>query len=519
MRKSRVAGVVLVLSALTAPANLLHSDDNFAQRRDQIKKFADLLQTYTDQEFQQASRELLRPSNASASRSKVLGALYNDLASLEYLQSLKTGPSPAIRGEVKASLQKTLKSGGIETGAEPDVSALEPKLLTKSSWYGDLMNGLRSNSADSYYRYRGAAVVAVRGGREIQLSPDISKWVGSVDEKSKALTRASDPSQQAALHYETGRLYEQLSKALTESRPPEPGKASSGELSPKQIYQKDAPGTVLVLSYNNDGKGELGTGSVIDGTGKILTNAHVTFPDGSPSPYSTIQIFFKPAQLTGNPKKDLVKAYGARVIASNADWDLAVLSLEEKPDGLAVIPLADADSVAPGDPVVAIGHPEQGGLWTLTSGVISTVVANLGGVEGKDVFQTDASINRGNSGGPLLNRSGALIGVNTSMARKAADGLTITSVNFSVKSNVVKNWIAKAGVPVNYQDSPSVDAAPAAPEAAPAAAPRAADALAAQTEIVTPKNPYKIDDVIHEQMAELENMMKEMRPFARKPVK
>src|SRR5439155_16151077 len=98
--------------------------------------------------------------------------------------------------------------------------------------------------------------------------------------------------------------------------------------------------------------------------------------------------------------------------------------------------LGDDSGVEPGDPVVAIGHPEQGGLWTLTQGVVSTVIADLGGVAGKNAFQTDASINRGNSGGPLIDRSGNIIGVNTSMARKAADGLTITSVNFSVRASV-----------------------------------------------------------------------------------
>jgi serine protease Do len=137
--------------------------------------------------------------------------------------------------------------------------------------------------------------------------------------------------------------------------------------------------------------------------------------------------------------------------------DLALLELEEKPINPRLVPIGDSEAMETGEPVLAIGHPEQGGLWTLTKGVISTVLADLGGVPGKDVFQTDANINRGNSGGPLLNSNGALIGVNTAFARKAADGLAILSINFSVKSNIVKDWLAKTGVKVAYAEAPPAE--------------------------------------------------------------
>jgi len=62
---------------------------------------------------------------------------------------------------------------------------------------------------------------------------------------------------------------------------------------------------------------------------------------------------------------------------------------------------------------VAIGHPEQGALWALPTGVISAEVDNFNGVKGKQVFHTETGLNRGNSGGPLLDGEGWMIGVNT----------------------------------------------------------------------------------------------------------
>jgi serine protease Do len=74
-------------------------------------------------------------------------------------------------------------------------------------------------------------------------------------------------------------------------------------------------------------------------------------------------------------------------------------------------------------------------------------------VPGKHVFQTETGLNRGNSGGPLIDENGQQIGVNTSMARKAKDGLAITSISFAVKSSVAKEWLAKQGVQVAYAKS------------------------------------------------------------------
>jgi len=318
------------------------------------------------------------------------------------------------------------------------------------------------------------------------------------------------------------------------------------DLSAKDIYRKDGPAVVLILCSNPSGKGELGTGSVIDGQGRVLTNAHVVIDDATGQPFPSVHVYLKPANVTGDPKRDLVDPITATVERYDRALDLALLDLQSKPRA-PLMPIGDDSTVSPGDPVVAIGHPEQGGLWTLTQGVVSTVIANLGGVDGKDAFQTDASINRGNSGGPLINASGSLIGVNTSMARKAADGLTITSVNFSIRSSVVRRWLgadapalvasvapaaaAPAG-PVSPSTPPDAPAAPAAPPAnaeavpptpaAPAAVapatptPPAAPAAAlppppaSKPKMLTPAKPYHIDSVIAAQIKQMEDLGDDM---------
>ena len=118
------------------------------------------------------------------------------------------------------------------------------------------------------------------------------------------------------------------------------------------------------------------------------------------------------------------------------------------PKPLPVVDVSESGRARIGDRVVAIGHPEQGGLWTLTTGVISAEVDNFNGVKGKHVFQTETGLNRGNSGGPLLDGEGRMIGVNTAIARVASDGLPITSISFSLKSSVATQWLREQGVGV-----------------------------------------------------------------------
>jgi serine protease Do len=307
---------------------------------------------------------------------------------------------------------------------------------------------------------------------------------------------------------------------------------------PKQIYQKAGPGVVFVFASAGSKRGSVGTGSIIREDGFVITNAHVFKVKGSSKLVTNISIFLKPHRLTGSHKKDLSKGYKGKIVAYDIPLDLALVKMVGVDVPLTVVDFADSEEVGIGDQVYAIGHPEQGGLWSLTTGVISAYRKDYGGVRGKDLFQTDASINRGNSGGPLLNEDAKMVGINSLIARKAADGLTITDVNFSIKTNVALNWLNKKGYHFTMTKAASSEygetsaKTPKKPEKK--VEPNKVEPLKkkkkkeivteepskpekkVKTEklgtgkILTKRNPYKINELLDD-MREMEDMMDEMR--------
>ena len=504
---------------------------SLAEKRKKLADTADFIRSLSEDDYKDVSRGIMRGHNPHmryfASRSTALQTVYTSLAALEYRAAQDAGLPAEKKQEVETALQ-TLT-------ADEASLAVNPANLSETGWWQSFNTYV--NAEPRYNRSSVTAVAAVRGGRKIQTENDkkIAKLHKKLDAIKASLETEASAEVQAGLYMESAQTYQELASAAVEdaARPvagapkaKAPAASSGGEMSPKAVYQRASPAVVLVMCVGGDGNGELGTGSVINDAGQILTNAHVVIRSSTKEPYEKIRIYFKPAHISGDTKRDLVNPYEAKVVSFDRAMDLAVLELDEKPAILTVLPLGDSETVDAGEPVVAIGHPEQGGLWTLTTGVVSTVVSSLGGVKGKDVFQTDASINRGNSGGPLIDRRGALIGVNTSMARKAADGLTITSVNFSIKSSVVKNWLAGAGLGGRYtvmDPSATSEIAAAQPEEAPKAEtsveekPTAVEKPAVAPKpkaeapaILTPKKPFKIADVIEQQMAEMEDLEKEM---------
>ena len=191
---------------------------------------------------------------------------------------------------------------------------------------------------------------------------------------------------------------------------------------------------------------------------------------------------------------------------------------------------SDSDLVSIGDPVIAIGHPEQGGLWTLTTGTISSHINNYGNIPGKNVFQTETSLNRGNSGGPLINRHGHIVGVNSMISRKAQDGLAITGINFSIKSRVAVNWLGSIGLKFELaslkpdQNSPPSVANNAGivpvpkeivlapkPEAKKPPPPKLKQVIPKEPRILTKIRPYKDKDLLRQVEDEMEDMMDEMK--------
>jgi serine protease Do len=167
----------------------------------------------------------------------------------------------------------------------------------------------------------------------------------------------------------------------------------------------------------------LGSGVVINAEkGYVVTNNHVV--DNA----TKIQV-----QLSDG------RRYDAKVIGKDPRSDIALIQLQEFKN-LTAIKMADSDSLRVGDYTVAIGNPYGLGE-TVTSGIVSALGRSGLNVENYENFiQTDAAINRGNSGGALVNLNGELIGINTAIL--APDGGNI-GIGFAIPSNMVKNLTAQ----------------------------------------------------------------------------
>jgi len=140
----------------------------------------------------------------------------------------------------------------------------------------------------------------------------------------------------------------------------------------------------------------LGSGFVIDPTGYIITNNHV----------------IDEAEEVNVTFSDHSK-YKAKIIGRDKKTDLALLKIEAKKD-LPFVPLGDSDGMRVGDWVIAIGNPYGLG-GSVTQGIISARQRSINAGPFDDFLQTDAPINRGNSGGPLFNLKGEVIGINTAI--------------------------------------------------------------------------------------------------------
>ena len=213
--------------------------------------------------------------------------------------------------------------------------------------------------------------------------------------------------------------------------------------SAKELYQRLSPGVVCILAMRDGVDGcSLGTGSIIDARGRVLTNCHVITVDGKLA--DKVLVFRKPTELSGDVQRDLKEPLAARVVKVDGAIDLALLELPAG-DYTPVLKL-DAERAVPGEPAVAIGHPGHGGLWTLTTGTVSSFLADHGGVAGKNVYQTETAVNPGNSGGPLISGAGTIIGVNTFVIRQNEAGVVLQGLQFALTSQVALAFLEGAGL-------------------------------------------------------------------------
>ena len=204
---------------------------------------------------------------------------------------------------------------------------------------------------------------------------------------------------------------------------------ANGTLTVGEIAKRDTAGVVEVdVTSSSQGsfpsgggsRSAEGTGFVYDTNGDILTNQHVV--DGATS----VSVKFSDGST-----------YKGTVVGSDASTDVAVVHVNAPASKLVPLTLADSSNVQVGDGVVAIGNP-FGLPGTVTSGIVSAVGREITAPDSTPIegaIQTDAAINHGNSGGPLLNMKGEVIGI-TSQIESDSGGND--GVGFAVPSNTVR---------------------------------------------------------------------------------
>jgi len=172
-------------------------------------------------------------------------------------------------------------------------------------------------------------------------------------------------------------------------------------LSVSEIVRRESPAVVLIEAGGANGQGGLGSGFLIDRDGHVLTNAHVVEDSDT-----TTVTFSDGTERT------------ARILGVDTSTDLAVLKIPQVPEGIQPVRLGSSGALVVGQDVVAIGNP-YGLERTATTGIVSALERTIEAPNGfaiQNAIQTDAAINQGNSGGPLFDRAGRVIGMNTQIA-------------------------------------------------------------------------------------------------------
>ena len=187
-----------------------------------------------------------------------------------------------------------------------------------------------------------------------------------------------------------------------------------------KIFEDSAPAVVFIETVSPPGHG---TGALISNDGLIFTNAHVVGDS------KKVNIYFKPKNANKYSREDY---HTGVVVNINKTVDLALIKLTRNPVGIKPLNLANPSSIKVGQDVHAIGHPGNFAQWTYTRGYIGQILNNhewlIDGVnfKAKTIIQSQTPIMGGNSGGPLLNDDGLIIGVNTYVADYVAANYSVS---------------------------------------------------------------------------------------------
>lgn len=201
------------------------------------------------------------------------------------------------------------------------------------------------------------------------------------------------------------------------------GDSREGEMSLQEIYETNIPAVVSISAATGSGS-STGTGVVLSANGYLVTNYHVI--------RQALAI-----NVTLTDEREL----RATLVGEDPVSDLAVLRVDA--EDLTPAQFGDSDGVRVGDSVVAIGDPLGVELrGTMTDGIVSAISRDVQ-VDGRvmNLIQTNAALNSGNSGGPLINRFGQVIGINTMKIGTLADSSGVEGLGFAIPSATVKEIV------------------------------------------------------------------------------
>jgi 2-alkenal reductase len=256
----------------------------------------------------------------------------------------------------------------------------------------------------------------------------IGKSAGWLDQGAKTVVVRAQPAAPLS-----------LPAAATAKVPPLTG----NRFQPEQIFARRSPGVVTIFAYFGNPASQTtevsqGSGFVISPKGYVLTNSHVITNAGESAAVRPAEHLF------------LEFADGDRVEAKVVGWDLyddvGLLRVDPKAHRLAPVPLGESASVVVGEPVAAIGSP-LGNENTLTVGVVSAIHRSIRALTVQrykvvDAIQTDAPITHGNSGGPLFDARGRVIGINAQIQSASGTG-NDSGIGFAIPVDAAKRSVAQ----------------------------------------------------------------------------
>ena len=294
-----------------------------------------------------------------------------------------------------------------------------------------IFNSEISFSQETKFQFRGVPQDAKTTDAILKINPDLLISVSDAKKLSNDLVA-------------TNVFLKKISKTI------KPSEEYALRGSASNIYSKYVQSVFLI--YNKNSK-MIGAGSLIDNEGYIITNLHVV--EGA----KFVEVIQKPE---GNKQLNDAPRYSAEVILINEKNDLALIKVTGLPKNISIVPLGYLKDVNVGEEVHAIGHP-QGLFWSYTKGVVSQIRSNYKWTSDKSkkgnyqatVIQTQTPISQGNSGGPLFNNDGKLVGVNTMIFGQGQN------LNFSVAVDEVqeliknKSQFSKKTNPANSSDQKS----------------------------------------------------------------